>query len=165
MKYFKQLQECIGSYPNINLVISLESGHVSADESGELGRIDEKPKKPTVRKRKSHSSAAEILEFMKRGRKIKFNAGNTKWEKDVILTAYITRASRYIFRFRRALRLQGKYDALPSLWLNSCVLPWSLSFCRRSGEGRFCHPTLLPWCWSTWLGLTPAAYLSCRLLP
>lgn len=78
MKYFKQLQECIGSYPNINLVISLESGHVSADELGELGRIDEKPKKPTVRKRKSHSSAAEILEFMKRGRKIKFNAGNTK---------------------------------------------------------------------------------------
>lgn len=78
MKYFKQLQECIGSYPNINLVISLESGHVSADEPDELGRIDEKPKKPTVRKRKSHSSAAEILEFMKRGRKIKFNARNTK---------------------------------------------------------------------------------------
>jgi len=46
MKYFDQLQACIGSDPNINLVISLESGHVSGndssddDESGELSSTD-----------------------------------------------------------------------------------------------------------------------------
>ena len=66
------------------------------------------------------------------------------------------------FGFRRALRLQGRYDALRSLCLNSRVLPRSLSFCPRSGEGSFCHPTLLPWCRSTRLRLTPAAYLSCH---
>ena len=53
------------------------------------------------------------------------------------------------FGFRRALRLQGRYDALRSLCLNSRVLPRSLSFCPRSGEGSFCRPTLLPWCRST----------------
>ena len=72
MKYFDQLQACIGSDPNINPVISLESGHVSGndssddDESGELSSTDGKPKKRPVRKRKSHSSAAEMLEFMNR---------------------------------------------------------------------------------------------------
>ena len=70
MKYFDQLQECIGSDPNINPVISLESGHVSADdssdgdESGESASTDGKPRKRPVRKRKSHSSAAEMLQFM-----------------------------------------------------------------------------------------------------
>ena len=66
------------------------------------------------------------------------------------------------FRFRRALRLRGRYDALPSLCLKSRVLPRSLSFCPRSGEGSFCRPTLLPWCRSPRLRLTPAAFLSCR---
>ena len=62
MIYFDQLQECIGSDPNINPAISLESGHVSADgssdgdESGESASTDRKPKKRPVRKRKSHSS-------------------------------------------------------------------------------------------------------------
>lgn len=71
MKYYDEIQACIGSDPNIKPVISLESGHVSADdssgdESGELSSADGKPKKRPVRKRKSHSSAAEMLEFMNR---------------------------------------------------------------------------------------------------
>ena len=46
MKYFDQLQACIGSDPNINPVISLESGHVSGndssddDSSGDLSSTD-----------------------------------------------------------------------------------------------------------------------------
>ena len=35
---------------------------------------------------------------------------------------------------------------MPSLCLNSRVLPRSLSFCPRFGEGSFCRPTLLPRC-------------------
>ena len=72
MKYYDEIQACIGSDPNIKPVISLESGHVSAaddssgDESGELSSADGKPKKLPVRKRQSHSSAAEMLEFMNR---------------------------------------------------------------------------------------------------
>ena len=50
MKYYDEIQGCIGSDPNIKAVISLESGHVSADdssgdESGELSSADGKPKK------------------------------------------------------------------------------------------------------------------------
>ena len=63
MKYYDEIQACIGSDPNIKPVISLESGHVSG-ESGELSSADGKPKKRPVQKRKSHSSAAEMLEFM-----------------------------------------------------------------------------------------------------
>ena len=70
IKYFDQLQQCIGSDPNINPVISLESGHASiddssdGDESGESASTDGKPKKRPVRMRKYHSSALEMLEFM-----------------------------------------------------------------------------------------------------
>ena len=70
IKYFDQPQECIGSNPNINPVILLESGHVSADDSSvadesvELASTERKPKKRPVRKRKSHSSAAETQEVM-----------------------------------------------------------------------------------------------------
>ena len=35
-----------------------------------------------------------------------------------------------------------RYDALRSLCLNSRVLPRSLSFCPRSGEGSFCRHNL-----------------------
>ena len=35
-----------------------------------------------------------------------------------------------------------RYDALRSLCLNSRVLPRSLSFCPRSGEGSFCRCNL-----------------------
>ena len=87
----------------------------------------------------------------------------------IILTAYIIRASRnlsYILQIppcsASSGQVRGRHDALPSLCLNSRVLPRSLSFCPRSGEGSFCRPTLLPWCRSTWLSLTPAAYLSCH---
>jgi len=65
MKYY-EIQACIGSDPKIKPVISLESGHVSGDESGELSNADGKPQKRPVRKRKSRSSAAEMLEFMNR---------------------------------------------------------------------------------------------------
>ena len=72
MKYYDQLQACIGKDPNITPVITLESGHVSGDEessgdeSGQLPSTDGKPKNRPVRKRKWHSSAAEMLEFMNR---------------------------------------------------------------------------------------------------
>ena len=86
-----------------------------------------------------------------------------------ILTAYIISASRnlsYILQIppcsASSGQVRGRHDALPSLCLNSRVLPRSLSFCPRSGEGRFCRPTLLPWSRSTRLRLTPAAYLSCH---
>lgn len=47
-KYYDEIQGCIGSDPNIKPVISLGSGHVSADdssgdESGELPSADGKP--------------------------------------------------------------------------------------------------------------------------
>ena len=41
---------------------------------------------------------------------------------------------------------EGGHDASRALSLNSRVLPWSLSICRRSGEGSLWRPTLLPWC-------------------
>lgn len=73
IKFYDKLSECIGSDPKVTPVITLESDHgtESADigstehsESEESsGSVHVKGKRPT-RKRKSHSSAAEMLSFM-----------------------------------------------------------------------------------------------------
>jgi len=48
MKYYDEIQACIGSDPNIKLDISLVRGHVraddsTADESGEFSSANGKP--------------------------------------------------------------------------------------------------------------------------
>ena len=73
MKFYDELSECIGSDPKVTPVITLESDygtgsadigsteHSDSEESS--GSAHVKGKRP-IRKRKSHSSAAEMLSFM-----------------------------------------------------------------------------------------------------
>ena len=63
-------------------------------------------------------------------------------------------------KFHHAFMPQGEHDALQSL--TGFCLQWLLSFCRRSVEGNFRRPTLLPRCRLTMLPSFLAAYLSCQ---
>lgn len=68
MKFHKELPECLGSQPKVTPVLTLDSAKngtehsVSVDESSDSACA--KVKRPP-RKRKSHSSATEVLSFMK----------------------------------------------------------------------------------------------------
>ena len=73
IKFYDELYECIGSDPKMTPVITLESDHGTgstdigstehSDSEESSGSAHVKGKRPT-RKRKSHSSAAEMLSFM-----------------------------------------------------------------------------------------------------
>ena len=73
IKFYDELSECIGSDPKVTPDITLEIDHGSgsadigstehSDSEESSGSAHVKGKRPT-RKRKSHSSAAEMLSFM-----------------------------------------------------------------------------------------------------
>ena len=130
MKYYDEIQACIGSDPNIKPVISLESGHVSADdssgdESGELSSADGKPKKRPVRKRKSHSSAAEMLEFMNR-----YAEKREKVEEEKLnLMKEMQNDKEMAHRIRLTVRSIDSMYILLSFVLQGGIVPSTLPLC------------------------------------